>query len=105
VTLPGAVAPASRAIRFTETHKLLCHDKTTVQEESVSLGANVYLIPPFLGKLVLPIYAFSLEYIDSVEVAMCAERKLVDFRRTSSMGNYLLLPDLSVAPNSATRMH
>jgi len=34
-----------------------------------------------------------------------AEWKMVGFRRTSCMGNYPLLPDLSVAPNSVTRTY
>jgi len=34
VTLPGAVAPVSIALRVTETHKLLRHDKAAVPDES-----------------------------------------------------------------------
>jgi len=31
--IPGAVAPVSIALRVTETHKLLSHDKAAVHEE------------------------------------------------------------------------
>jgi len=71
----------------------------------VSLGVTVYQILQLWGELVLPIYSPSLEYIAYAGVAMCAEWKMIGFRRTSCMGNYPLLPDLSVTPNSATRTY
>jgi len=71
---------------------------------SASLGVTVYQILPYWRELVLQIYSLSLEYIDSVAVVLCTEWKIFGFRRTS-MDSYLLPVDLSVAPNSTTRMY
>ena len=65
----------------------------------------VYQMQQLWRELALPTYSLSVEYIDYAGVAMCAEWKMVGFRRTSCMGNYPLPPDLSVAPNSATRTY
>jgi len=43
------------------------------------------------------VFSSHMGYIDFVEVAMCAEWKMVVFRSTSYMGSCLLLLDLSVA--------
>jgi len=72
---------------------------------STSPGVTVYQILQLWRELLLPIYSLSLEYIDYAGVAMCAEWKMIGFRRTSCVGNYPLLPDLSVTPNSATRKY
>jgi len=44
VTLPGAVAPASIAVRVTETHKLLRHGKAAVQEAASQCFQNVTVV-------------------------------------------------------------
>jgi len=72
---------------------------------SVSLGMTVYHILQLWREPVLPICSPSFEYIDYAGVAMCAEWKMVGFRRTSCMGNYPVLPDLLVAPNSDKRTY
>jgi len=54
---------------------------------------TVYQILQLWRELVLPIYSLSLEYIDYAGVAMCAEWKMVSFRRTSCM--YGQLPSVS----------
>jgi len=58
-----------------------------------------------LQKKIHSIRCLSVEYIDLVPVAMCAQWKIVGFRSTSSLGNYPLLPDLSIVSNSATRTY
>jgi len=56
-------------------------------------------------ELVFQIYSLSLEHINSVGVAICAEWNMVGFLRTVSIDSYFLPLGLSVAPNSAVKMH
>ena len=51
-----------------------------------------YTLLPFWRELVLSIYSVFLDYNDYAGETMCAEWKMVGFRRTSSMVNYRLHP-------------
>jgi len=68
-----------------------------------SLGVTAYQILPFWREFAPDI--FSLHLSNFVGMVMCAEWKMVGFRRTSSMGNYPLLLDLSVAAISFSRRY
>ena len=79
---------------------------SAVCDLSSSLGVTVHQILPFSRELVSQIQSYSIEWtnMDSVGVGMCAEWKIVNFRRTP-VDRQVLPLDLSFATNSATRMY